>query len=90
MLFKAGGWVNRKDVLVVKTLRYRFISRLCHRLPAQHGISQADPAGGGRGKRASPLKTALSSVKINFNYKQCLFWKMLELISQSCRCHTPL
>jgi len=77
-------------VFAVKMLRCRFSSRLCHRLPAQPGISQSDPAGSGRGIRATPLITVLSLVKTNLNYKQCLFWKMLELVNQPCRCHTPL
>lgn len=74
MLFKAEGQVKRKDVLVVKMLRCRFISRLCHRLPAQQDISQSDLVGGGRGKHASPLKTALALVKTNINDKQCPFF----------------
>lgn len=77
-------------MLVVKMPRCRFISRLCHRLPAQHSISQSDQAGSGRGKYSSPLKMVLFSGKINLNYKQCLFCKMVELVSQSRRCHIAL
>lgn len=73
MLFKAEEWIKR-NVLVVKTLRCRFLSQLCHRLPAQHGIRQTDPLGTGRGSMLAAEDSPIFS-KNKLALQAVSFWK---------------